>query len=90
VPEHKLQGRGKKGADHRSSSILSLSGFPIETAGELALSGRIGLRLTLDLGGRTAVLEDGALPGNVEETRFKASEESGNGRGADTKLTPWC
>lgn len=44
VPEHKLQGRGKKGADHRSSSILSLSGFPIETAGELALSGRIGLK----------------------------------------------
>lgn len=46
-----------------------LAGHSEATAGRIdALSGGIGAGLTLDLVGGTAVLEDRALPGDVEVT----------------------
>lgn len=49
--------------------------------------GRIENRLTLDLSGRLAVLEDGSLPGDVEETAVVESEDGDVLGGAHTALT---
>lgn len=77
----------KKQAACRTSTcscFASLCGLPLTALANRVLRQN---RLTLDLSGRLAVLEDGALPGDVEVTALVVLEDDGVLGGGHAALT---